>query len=57
MHTEGDHLVPPDHARQLAAWGGDRATLRLFERGDHNSIHAYNGAEIVDRVARFCLGG
>lgn len=58
LHTLGDHLVPPDHARDLAAWAGARADLVLFDRGDHNSIHYYNGDQIVSRVQRFtgCTG-
>ncbi|MCB9594390.1 MAG: alpha/beta hydrolase [Sandaracinaceae bacterium] len=50
LHTRNDHMVSVDHAEQLAAWAGDRAELRLFERGDHNSIHAYNGDAILDAV-------
>lgn len=53
LHALGDHLVPVDHARRLAEWAGPRATLRLYERGDHNSIHAFNGAAIVTEVAAF----
>jgi hypothetical protein len=53
LHALGDHLVGVDHARDLATWAGDRAELRLFERGDHNSIWAYNGAEILELVTDF----
>lgn len=53
MHTRGDHIVPPSNAVDLAGWAGDRAELVLFERGDHNSIHAFNGAEILSRVTAF----
>ncbi len=53
MHARGDDLVPPANAEQLVAWAGERGTLKLFARGDHNSIHFYNGPEIIDEVARF----
>ena len=50
LHTRGDDLVPPDNARELAAWAGPEAQLHLYDRGDHNSIWAYNGADILARV-------
>ena len=53
MHALGDHLVDPDHARTLARWAGDRAELVLFRHGDHNTIHAYNGEEIRNRLVDF----
>ena len=51
LHTHRDHLVSVDHGRQLAEWAGDRAELVLFDRGDHNTIHAHNGDAILDAVA------
>ena len=53
FHAEGDDLVPPEHARKLARWAGERATLRVFDRGDHNSIHAFNGKVIADETFAF----
>jgi hypothetical protein len=53
LHARGDVLVSPEHAAQLAEWAGSRATLRLFERGNHNTIHAFNGAQIIEQVASF----
>lgn len=53
LHAENDHLVGADNARCLAEWAGDRGELVLFGRGDHNSIWAYNGPEIIDRVVAF----
>jgi len=50
LHTRGDDLVLPDNAVELADWAGDDAELVLFDRGDHNSIWAYNGQAILDRV-------
>lgn len=50
LHAAGDDLVRPTEARENAAWARD-AELVLYERGDHNSIHAYNLADIVARVA------
>jgi pimeloyl-ACP methyl ester carboxylesterase len=48
LHAEHDHLVPLDNAERLAAWSsGD---LRVFPRGDHNTILAYNSASILEAV-------
>ncbi len=56
LHAEGDHLVAPDHARTFAAWAGDRGQLHIFDQGDHNSIHLYNGEAILDRVVALASG-
>jgi len=40
-------------ARPLARWGGDKGRLVEFPEGDHNSIFAYNGAEILDTLLAF----
>ncbi len=50
LHARGDHLVDVSHAERLAAWAGERGTLHVFDRGDHNTIHAYNGPEILRLV-------
>ncbi len=55
FHAEGDDLVPISHGERLAEWAGERGTLRRFCRGDHNTIHAYNGDEIVAEAAAFAL--
>lgn len=51
LHTKHDHLVAVDHADRLAEWSGGR--LVLFERGDHNTIHAFNHGEIMAELLRF----
>jgi hypothetical protein len=53
MHTRRDGLVDVSHAEQLAAAAGGPVTLRVFERGDHNSILAVNEAEYRKAVATF----
>lgn len=53
LHTVHDHLVDVSHGKRLAEWGGARATLRLYERGDHNSILAANAQDYADDVGRF----
>ena len=53
LHARGDDLVPPIHAETLAGWAGDRAELILFDRGDHNTIHWFNGEAIRERLIRF----
>lgn len=51
LHAAGDDLVDPSHARRNAEWSGGE--LVLFDRGDHNTIHGYNGEAIVQKVAAF----
>jgi pimeloyl-ACP methyl ester carboxylesterase len=53
LHTRRDGLVDVSHAEQLAAAAGGKVTLRVFERGDHNSILAVNEAEYRKAVAAF----
>jgi fermentation-respiration switch protein FrsA (DUF1100 family) len=53
LHTRRDGLVDVSHAEQLAAAAGGKVTLRVFERGDHNSILAVNEAEYREAVAEF----
>jgi hypothetical protein len=53
LHTRRDGLVDVSHAEQLAAAAGGPVTLRVFERGDHNSILAVNEAEYRKAVAAF----
>lgn len=56
LHARGDDLVPPVNAEELAAWAGERAALHLFGEGDHNTIHYYNGGEILALVIDLALG-
>ena len=54
LHTRHDGLVDVTHAERLAAWAGPaRASLHVFDHGDHNSIHAVNRAEYDKLVADF----
>jgi pimeloyl-ACP methyl ester carboxylesterase len=53
LHTRRDGLVDVSHAEQLAAAAGGPVTLRVFERGDHNSILAANEAEYLEAVEAF----
>lgn len=53
MHAQGDRLLEPDQARSLAAWAGERGELRIFEQGNHNTIHYWNYEEIIRRVVEF----
>lgn len=53
MHTRRDGLIDVSHAQQLAAAAGGEVTLRIFERGDHNSIVAVNAAEYREAVTAF----
>jgi pimeloyl-ACP methyl ester carboxylesterase len=53
LHTRRDGLVDVSHAEQLAAAAGGEVTLRVFERGDHNSILAANEAEYRKALAAF----
>lgn len=57
LHAAHDDLVRPWHAEQLAETararprGGEQTRLVLYPRGDHNSIHAFNGGAILRELA------
>ncbi len=53
MHTRHDGLVDVSHGERLAAWAGGRATLKIFEDGDHNSILFENQEEYFALLAAF----
>lgn len=50
VHCEHDDMVRKHHAERNAAAAGSRGRLVLFSRGDHNTIHAFNGEAIVGAV-------
>ena len=56
FHARHDHLIDVTHGERLAAWADQRAEFVCFDRGDHNSILAFNGLEIVERVVGFVRG-
>ncbi len=51
MHALHDDLVPATHARRLAEWAAGPVILRLFDRGDHNSILAVNARSYLEALA------
>ena len=51
LHAAGDDLVDAGNAERLASWAGGPATLRLFERGDHNSILLENEAAYFEALS------
>jgi pimeloyl-ACP methyl ester carboxylesterase len=53
MHARFDDLVPVTHGERLAEWAGGRATLRIFERGNHNTLLAENEGPYFEAVAEF----
>jgi pimeloyl-ACP methyl ester carboxylesterase len=53
LHTRNDGLVDVSHAQQLAAAAAGPTTVRVFERGDHNSILAVNAADYRKAVEDF----
>jgi len=56
LHTRHDGMVDVSHGERLAAWAGGPSTLKVFERGDHNSILFENAEEYLGEVARFLAG-
>lgn len=56
LHTRHDGLVDVSHAERLHAWVGGQSRLRVFERGDHNSILFANADEYLGEVAAFLAG-
>jgi pimeloyl-ACP methyl ester carboxylesterase len=53
MHTRNDDLVPVSHAERLFGWANEPKELRIFERGDHNTILAVNQDAYFAAVAAF----
>jgi pimeloyl-ACP methyl ester carboxylesterase len=53
LHTRNDGLIDVSHAERLHAWGGGPKSLRIFERGDHNSILAVNENDYFAELASF----
>jgi hypothetical protein len=51
LHAAHDDLVDPIHARRNASWAGGEATLRLFPKGDHNSIFYENQREYLQALS------
>ncbi len=56
LHTENDHLVGVEHAHENAESAGGPVTKVIFDRGDHNSIFAYN-APAYEQAIRDYLAG
>jgi hypothetical protein len=53
MHTRNDGLVPVAHAERLFEWANEPKELRIFERGDHNTILPANEEAYFAAVAAF----
>ncbi len=53
LHTIQDHLVGVEHAHENARWAAGDVTKKLFEKGDHNSIFAYNRDEYEAALAQW----
>ena len=59
MHTRNDGLVDVSHGERIYGWAGGEKELKIFERGDHNSILQVNEREyfaLVDRFIRSMQG-
>lgn len=55
LHTKNDGMVERHHAEALAGWAGARAELVLYDQGNHNTIHAFNGRDILRRVTSYAV--
>jgi hypothetical protein len=53
LHSLHDGLVDVSHGRRLAEWAGADAGLKVFPRGNHNSIYFENHAEYLELVTDF----
>lgn len=56
MHAENDTLVGSHHGRQLYHWAPPPKILKLFEKGDHNSIFMENQEEYLELLMQFISG-
>lgn len=50
LHAENDHMVGKHHAERNAKAARARGELVLYPDGDHNTMHVFNGDDIVRRV-------
>lgn len=50
LHAENDHMVGKHHAERNVKAARARGELVMYREGDHNTIHAFNGEDIVRRV-------
>jgi hypothetical protein len=55
MHTRYDGLVELSHAERLYAWASSPKRLKIFERGNHNTILWANHAEYFQTVQQFIV--
>lgn len=53
MHARHDDLVDVSHAERLYDWAPEPRTLKVFDRGDHNSILYANLAEYFTALRGF----
>ncbi len=53
LHCKYDGLVDVSHAQLLYRWAGGPATLKIFDRGDHNTIFQKNSREYVKAIQDF----
>jgi pimeloyl-ACP methyl ester carboxylesterase len=53
LHARFDDLVPVTHGERLAEWATGPTTVRLFERGHHNTVLAENDAAYFEAIAGF----
>ncbi len=53
MHTENDGLVDVSHGQRLYDWAVGEKTLKIFPRGDHNSIVIANAREYFGLLGQF----
>lgn len=53
LHTRLDGVVDVSHALRLNAWAGGDTTLRVFDKGDHNSILWENAEDYLRAVSDF----
>lgn len=53
LHTVNDGLIDVSHARRLYDWATGSKTIKLFDRGDHNTIMMFNAEEYFACLRNF----
>jgi hypothetical protein len=56
LHTVNDGLIDVSHGKRLYDWAPGRKTIKLFDRGDHNSIMMFNAGEYFSCLESFIRG-
>jgi len=53
MHSNEDRIISVEHAKNLYAWANEPKLLKLFNEGEHNSLHEFNRESYFHTIKMF----